>query len=78
MSRPATRGGSVLGPKTVLAFGVGVSVGLVLVAPVIPETAGKAIGGIIEAGGTVILIGVLALALLMVILAILYQGYLKA
>lgn len=78
MSRPATRGGSVLGPKTVLAFGVGVGVGLVLVAPVIPETAGEAIGGIIEAGGTVILIGVGALALLMVLLAILYQGYLKA
>lgn len=77
MSRPTARGRSVLGPKTFLAFIAGVGVGLLLVAPVIPEAVVAALAALVDSGGAVIAVGVLALAVLMVLMAILYQGYLK-
>lgn len=77
MSRPATHGRSVLGPRTFLAFISGVIIGLGFVAPVIPKTAGAALVAFIQSDGVVIAVGVLALALLMVLMAILYQGYLR-
>lgn len=78
MSRPTAQGGSALGTKTVLAFLVGVVIGLALVAPVIPETAGLALGDSVQSAGSVIAVGVIVFALLMVILTLLYQSYLKA
>lgn len=78
MPRPTARGGSVLGPKTFLAFLTGVVIGLLLVAPVIPEAAVAALASLARSGGAVIAIGVLALAILMLLMAVLYQGYLKA
>lgn len=78
MTRPTARGGSVLRPKTVLAFVVGIGIGLALIAPVIPEEVGSATAEFLQAGGSVIVVGVAALAVLMVLLAVLYQGYLKA
>jgi hypothetical protein len=67
----------VLGPKTFLAFIAGIVVGLLLVAPVIPEAVVGALAGLVDSGGAVIAVGVLALAVLMVLMAVLYQGYLK-
>lgn len=78
MSRATTKGGSTLGPKTVIAFLVGVGIGFALVVPVLPDTFGATIAAMVQGGGAVILIGVAALATLMVLLAVLYQGYLKA
>lgn len=78
MARPTTKGGTTFGPKTVVAFLVGVGVGLVLVAPVLPETLGPLAVDVLQDEGTVIVTGVSALAILMVLMAVLYQGYLKA
>lgn len=79
MSRATTRGGgSVLGPKAVLAFAIGVGLGLGLVAPVLPDTLGSTLAAIVDAGGAVILVGVAALAVLMVLLAVLYRTFLRA
>lgn len=78
MVRATTKGGSTFGPKTVAAFFVGVGVGLALVAPVLPETLGSLAVDILRDEGTVIVVGVSALAVLMVLMAVLYQGYLKA
>lgn len=78
MTRPTARGGSPFGPMTFVAFFIGIGIGLVLVTPVLPQTFETALGLIVRAGGTVIITGVLALAVLMVMLAIMYQGYLKA
>lgn len=78
MTRATTKGGSTLSPWAFVAFVGGVGIGLGLVAPVLPATFGTAYADIVQAGGTIVLAGVLAFALLMVMLAILYQGYLKA
>lgn len=78
MSRATTRGSSSFGPKTFLAFALGVGVGLVLVAPVLPETAGDAFASLVQGEAIVIIAGVSVLALLMVLMAVFYQGYLKA
>lgn len=78
MTRATTKGGRTFGPMTFLAFMVGIGVGLVLVAPVLPRSVGTAFLDLVRGGGTVILVGVLALAAVMVLLAVLYQGYLKA
>lgn len=76
MARPTTRGNSLLGPKTVGAFVLGALVGLVLVAPAFPDVVGDQITGVLAGGGSVILVGVGALALLMVLMAVFYQFYL--
>lgn len=76
MPRPTTHGDSLFGPKTVAAFLVGVGVGLAIVAPVLPKSVGAEIAAVLEGGGSVILAGVAALALLMVLLALFYQLYL--
>lgn len=78
MARPTAPGRSVLGPKMFLAFVVGIGIGLVLVAPAVPAAAVTAIAGSLQSGGYVIVVGVAALAVLMVLMAVLYQGYLKA
>lgn len=78
MTRATTKGGATLNPWTFVAFVVGVGIGLGLVAPIIPATFGTAYVDLVQAGGSVVLAGVLAFALLMVLLAVLYQGYLKA
>lgn len=76
MPRPTTRGGTLFGPKTAAAFLVGVGVGLAIVAPVLPASVGTEIVSVLDAGGSVVLAGVAALALLMVLLALFYQLYL--
>lgn len=76
MARPTTRGNSVLGPKTAGAFLVGIGVGLALVSPVLPEAVGEEVAAIMSGGGSVIVVGVGALALLMVLLAVSYELYL--
>lgn len=76
MPPATTRGNSVLGPKSIAAFALGVAVGVAMVAPVLPTTVGPVITGLLASGGTVILTGVGALGLLMVLLAVFYQLYL--
>lgn len=76
MARPTTRGGTLFGPRTVAAFLVGVGVGLAIVSPVLPESIGAEIAAVLAGGGSVILAGVAALAVLMVLLALFYQLYL--
>lgn len=76
MVRPTARGGSLLTPKTAGAFLFGVAVGLALVSPVLPDAIGGRLAAILAGGGTVVLGGVAALALLMVLLAVFYQLYL--
>lgn len=76
MARPTTPGGSLLGPKTAAAFAVGVAIGLALVAPVLPDAVGEGVAATLTGSGSVILVGVGALAVLMVLLAVFYQLYL--
>lgn len=76
MARPTTRGSSLLGPKTVAAFALGVAVGLALVAPVLPDAVGQEVANLVAGSGSVILVGVGALAVLMVLLAVFFQLYL--
>lgn len=76
MARPTTPGGSLLGPKTVAAFAVGVAIGLGLVAPVLPHGVGEEIAAMLTGSGSVVLVGVGALAALMVLLAVFYRLYL--
>lgn len=77
MAPPTTQGGSsLLGPRTIAAFVVGVGVGLALVAPALPDSAGEQVVVVLSSGGDVILAGVGALALLMVLLAMFYHLYL--
>lgn len=78
MSRATTKGGRTFSPLTFVAFVLGMGIGFVLVSPVLPERFGTSLVGIVQGSGTVILAGVLALAALMVLLAVLYQGYLRA
>lgn len=76
MVRPTTPGNSLLGPKTVGAFLVGIGVGFALVAPVLPDNLGPQFAALLAGGGVVIIIGVGALAGLMVLLAVFYHLYL--
>lgn len=76
MARPTTHGNSLLGPKTVGAFVIGLSVGFVLVSPVLPDPVGEEFAALLAGGGSVILVGVGALAVLMVLLAVFYHLYL--
>lgn len=76
MAPPTTQGSSLLGPKTFAAFVVGVGVGLAIVAPALPDSAGQQVVIVLASGGDVILAGVGALALLMVLLAMFYHLYL--
>lgn len=73
MARPMTPGHSLLGPKTVVAFLVGLGVGLALVGPMLPEAVGDELAALMAGGGSVIAVGVGALAIVMVLLAVLYQ-----
>ena len=73
MARPTTAGRSVLGPKTVASFLVGIGVGLALVAPVLPDAVGDEVAALLAGGGSVILVGVGALGAVMVLLAVFYQ-----
>lgn len=76
MARPTTQGGSLLTPKTAVAFLAGVGIGLAVVSPVLPDAVGDELSAFLASGGTVILVGVGALALVMVLLAVFYQLYL--
>lgn len=76
MARPTTRGHGVLELRTVAALLVGIGVGFALVSPVLPDAVGEATAALLAGGGTVVLVGVGALALLMVLLAAFYQLYL--
>lgn len=76
MVRPTSYGSSLLGPKTVAAFAVGVAVGLALVAPVLPDVGREQFLALVAGAGSVILVGVGALAVLMVLLAVFYHLYL--
>lgn len=76
MARPTTRGGSLLGPKTVTLFAVGVAIGIGLVAPVLPDAVGEEFAAMLTGSGSVVIVGVGALAALMVLLAVFYQLYL--
>lgn len=78
MTRATTRGGTTFGPWTFVAFLFGIGIGLALVAPVLPRTFAVAFAEILQAGGAVVLAGVLTFAIIMVLLAVLYQGYLRA
>jgi hypothetical protein len=78
MPRPTARGQRILGRKTFRALVISIGVGLALVSPVIPAAAASAFAESLQSGGTVIVVGVAALAVLMVLMAVLYQGYLKA
>lgn len=73
MARSSTRGSSLFGPKTAAAFAVGVAIGLGLVAPVLPDAVGDGAAATLTGSGSVILVGVGALATLMVLLAVFYQ-----
>lgn len=78
MSRATTKGGSTFSLMTFVAFLIGVGIGIGFVAPVLPRSIGMSVLELVRAGGTVILVSALALAAVMVLLAVLYQGYLKA
>lgn len=78
MSRATKPGANTYGPMAVLAYIVGAGIGLALVAPILPSTVDLEIQAILRAGGAVILAGMAAFAGLLVVLAILYQVYLKA
>lgn len=77
MARPTTAGKGVLGPKTVGAFFLGVGIGLVLVAPVLPAAVGDRLAGLLTGGGSVVLAGMGAFAAILVLLAVSYQLYLQ-
>lgn len=76
MARPTTYGNSLLGPKTVGAFLVGITVGFALVSPVLPDAVGQEFAALLAGSGSIILIGVVGLAVPVMLLAILYQLYL--
>lgn len=76
MTRPSTSGTRIIRPRTVAAFFVGTGIGLILVAPALPDSFGSVITSLFTGGGGVILVGVAALAVLMVFIAIAYQLYL--
>lgn len=78
MPPATTPGRSTLGPMAFLTFLAGVGVGLALVAPVLPRTLGDGFDELLRAGGAVVLAGVAAFAGLLVVMAVLYQGYLRA
>lgn len=61
-----------------VTFLVGVGVGLALVAPVLPAAMGDGFDEMLRAGGAVVLAGIAAFAGLLVFMAILYEGYLRA
>lgn len=76
MARPTNYGTSLLGPKTMAAFVMGVAIGLALVAPVLPNTVGEEFVAFSAGAGSVIMIGVITFGVLMVLLGVLYQLYL--
>lgn len=76
MSRPSTSGRRILRPRTVAAFIVGTGIGLILVAPALPDSFGSMFTNLFAGGAGVILVGVAALAVLMVFIAIAYRLYL--
>lgn len=76
MAPPTTRGGGFLSPKKALAFAVGLVIGAALVTPVLPKTVVEELATMVGGGGGVILVGVGALGVLMVFLAVFYQFYL--
>lgn len=76
MVRPTTKGSRYLGPKMVAAFFIGIGLGLAFVAPVLPSVVADPLVGLTSGGGFVILVGVTALAVLMVVLVVFYQLYL--
>ena len=75
---PTTPGRRTFGPVTVLAFLVGVGIGFAFVLPVLPPTLEADVRTMLEAGGTVVLAGAAAFAGVLVVLAVLYQSYLRA
>lgn len=76
MSRPEVGNRTSYGLKTVLAFILGAGIGLALVAPVLPEDLLSALVIEVPQGGDVILVGVLALSLLTLLVAVFYKWYL--
>lgn len=78
MTRATTKGGSAFGPKAAFAFLAGVGIGLGLVAPVLQETLVRSIRDLAQGSGAVVLVGVAALGAVMLVLAVLYQSYLRA
>lgn len=76
MSRVEVHQRPISGFKIFLAFMTGVGIGLLLVWPVLPDDLGERLTMEIPRGGEVILVGVLALALLAVLVAIIYKIYL--
>lgn len=76
MAQPPPGGSSPLGPGTVAAFGIGVVIGLALVAPVLPDTVGGEFAAFSAGAGSVILVGVATFAILTGVLAVLYHLYL--
>lgn len=76
MSRAEVQHQSVSGFKLFLAFITGIGIGLLLVWPVLPDDLGERFAMEIPKGGEVILVGVLALAILAVLVAIIYRIYL--
>lgn len=78
MSRPTTKGSGQFGPKAILAFIIGIGIGLALVSPVLPETLIGTILGLQGRIETVVLYGATALGLIIVLLTVLYRLYLKA
>lgn len=78
MTRATTPGRATFGPMAFVTFLLGVAIGLALVAPVLPSTLGSGFDAMLQAGGAVVLAGVAAFAGVLVVLAVLYQGYLRA
>lgn len=78
MSRATTQGSAAFRPMTFVAFLVGAGLGFVLVAPVLPGTLSSEFQALLTGGGAVVLAGVAAFAAVLAVLALLYQGYLKA
>lgn len=59
-----------------VAFLVGIGAGFAVTAPVLPDSTGDFVATVLAGGGDVILAGVVALAILMVVLEMFYILYL--
>lgn len=76
MAKHAPPGGGAGNAKTFFSFVLGMATGLALVMPVLPTTAGSLASSSPEGVGRVVLVGVLALAVLVGGVALVFQVYL--
>lgn len=77
MSRSTRAGRRRLDAKSVGAFLLGVAIGLGLLAPVLPLAADAAAVGALRTRTTIVLVGAITLGALVMLVAVLFRGYLQ-